>query len=99
MGSVSRFWWSPPTPSPDTFPASVWQWETARTKCHRMCTTSAADGPYGGVVMDQAGNLYGVGGSAFELSLGTNGWKETPFFRVGFNLKTVESLGLPSGSS
>jgi uncharacterized repeat protein (TIGR03803 family) len=34
------------------------------------------DGPYGGVVTDPVGNLYGVGGWAFELSPGSQGWRE-----------------------
>jgi len=37
--------------------------------------------PYGGVLMDQAGNLYGAGYSAFELSPGAHGWTETVLHR------------------
>jgi len=44
---------------------------------HRFGRNDQADGPYGGVVTDQIGNLYGVGGWGFELSPGSGGWKET----------------------
>jgi len=44
---------------------------------YRFGPKNKAIGPYGGLVMDPAGNLYGVGASAFELSPGPNGWKET----------------------
>jgi len=44
---------------------------------HRFGQKDPANGPYGGVVMDQPGNLYGVGGWAFELSPGSEGWKES----------------------
>jgi uncharacterized repeat protein (TIGR03803 family) len=33
--------------------------------------------PYGGVVRDPAGNLYGTAGVAFEISQGTGGWQGT----------------------
>jgi hypothetical protein len=33
--------------------------------------------PYGGLVMDSLGNLYGATYSAFELSRGSNGWSAT----------------------
>jgi uncharacterized repeat protein (TIGR03803 family) len=33
--------------------------------------------PYGGVVMDPAGHLYGTAGVAFELSPGPSGWQAT----------------------
>jgi uncharacterized repeat protein (TIGR03803 family) len=33
--------------------------------------------PQGDLVMDEAGNLYGTAGVAFELSPGSGGWKET----------------------
>jgi len=44
---------------------------------HRFGRNDKADDPFGGVIMDAAGNLYGVGGCAFELSPGDGGWKET----------------------
>jgi uncharacterized repeat protein (TIGR03803 family) len=44
---------------------------------HRFGKNDPANGPFGGLIMDQSGNLYGVGGSAFELSPGSDGWKET----------------------
>jgi uncharacterized repeat protein (TIGR03803 family) len=43
---------------------------------HGFGSKDKANGPYGGVVMDQFGNLYGVGGVAFELSPGPTGWRE-----------------------
>jgi len=46
---------------------------------HRFDQKDPANGPFGGVIMDQTGNLYGVGGWAFELSPGgRDGWEETP---------------------
>jgi uncharacterized repeat protein (TIGR03803 family) len=44
---------------------------------HRFGRNDPANGPYGGVVVDQLGNLYGVGGWAFELTLIHDHWKET----------------------
>ena len=44
---------------------------------HRFGKNDPANGPFGGVIMDQGGNLYGVGGWAFELSPASDGWKET----------------------
>jgi uncharacterized repeat protein (TIGR03803 family) len=46
------------------------------TVIHRFGEKDPAYGPYGGVVMDQGGNLYGVGGWAFKLSPSSDGWKE-----------------------
>jgi uncharacterized repeat protein (TIGR03803 family) len=44
---------------------------------HRFGHNDKAGGPFGGVIMDGAGNLYGVEGCAFELSLEAGGkWKE-----------------------
>jgi uncharacterized repeat protein (TIGR03803 family) len=44
---------------------------------HRFGKNDPAKGPVGGILIDPAGNLYGVGGWAFELSPGSDGWKET----------------------
>jgi uncharacterized repeat protein (TIGR03803 family) len=45
---------------------------------HGFGNSELAVGPYGGVVMDQFGNLYGIGGDvAFELSPEDGHWKET----------------------
>jgi uncharacterized repeat protein (TIGR03803 family) len=44
---------------------------------HGFGSQDQAKGPYGGVAMDQVGNVYGVGGSAFKLSRGPSGWQET----------------------
>ena len=44
---------------------------------HRFGKNDPANGPHGGVIMDQTGNLYGVGGCGFELSPDSDGWKET----------------------
>jgi uncharacterized repeat protein (TIGR03803 family) len=44
---------------------------------HGFERNDQADGPHGNVVMDQEGNLYGVGGNAFQLSPGPQGWKES----------------------
>jgi uncharacterized repeat protein (TIGR03803 family) len=44
---------------------------------HRFGHNDKAGGPFGGVIMDGAGNLYGVEGCAFELSPEAGGkWKE-----------------------
>jgi uncharacterized repeat protein (TIGR03803 family) len=44
---------------------------------HRFGRNDKANGPFGGVVMDGSGNLYGIGGCAFELSPQVGGkWKE-----------------------
>jgi uncharacterized repeat protein (TIGR03803 family) len=39
--------------------------------------------PWGGFVMDPAGNLYGASDAAFELSAGADGWKATVLHRFG----------------
>jgi uncharacterized repeat protein (TIGR03803 family) len=51
-----------------------------------------ANGPFGGVIKDQAGNLYGVGGSAFELSPASDGWKETIIHE--FNCQNGDGCGI-----
>jgi uncharacterized repeat protein (TIGR03803 family) len=43
----------------------------AKPKC------SDGGSPYAGLVMDKAGDMYGTGYAAFELSPGDDGWKET----------------------
>jgi uncharacterized repeat protein (TIGR03803 family) len=43
---------------------------------HRFGRNDQANGPYGGVVMNASGHLYGVGGSAFELLPKSKGWAE-----------------------
>jgi hypothetical protein len=51
-------------------------------------------GPWGGLIFDAAGNLYGTTeggggpykyGTVFELTQGSEGWKETILHRFGFN--------------
>ena len=49
------------------------------TVLYDFCSLSGcSDGgsPWAGVIMDSTGNLYGTAGVAFELSPGTDGWKE-----------------------
>ena len=47
------------------------------TVIHRFGRNDKANGPWGGVIMDGSGNLYGVGGCAFELLPEASGrWKE-----------------------
>jgi uncharacterized repeat protein (TIGR03803 family) len=40
----------------------------SETEIHRFGRNDKASGPWGGVIRDSSGNLYGVGGCAFELS-------------------------------
>jgi uncharacterized repeat protein (TIGR03803 family) len=61
---------------------------------HRFGKNDPANGPVGGVIMDPAGNLYGVGGWAFELSPGSDGWKETLLHF--FNCQSGDGCGFPS---
>jgi uncharacterized repeat protein (TIGR03803 family) len=54
-------------------PGSGWD----LTVIHRFGRDDKANGPFGGVIMDGPGNLYGIGGCAFELSPEAGGkWKE-----------------------
>jgi uncharacterized repeat protein (TIGR03803 family) len=53
-----------------------------------------AGGAYGGVILDPAGNLYGVGAGAFELSPGSDGWKETLLHF--FDCQNGDGCGFPS---
>ena len=47
------------------------------TVIHRFGRNDKTGGPFAGVIMDPAGNLYGAEGCAFELSPGAGGeWKE-----------------------
>jgi len=49
----------------------------SETVIHRFGHNDKASGPWGGVIMDGSGNLYGVGGCAFELSPEAGGrWNE-----------------------
>jgi uncharacterized repeat protein (TIGR03803 family) len=49
----------------------------AYTVIHRFGRTDKADDPFAGLIMDGAGNLYGAGGCAFDLSPESDGrWKE-----------------------
>ena len=47
------------------------------TVLHSFGFNSQGCCPWAGVVMDNAGNLFGTAGVAFELSPGDGGWKET----------------------
>jgi uncharacterized repeat protein (TIGR03803 family) len=59
---------------------------------HRFGKNDPANGPVGGVIMDPAGNLYGVGGWAFELSPASDGWKETLIHE--FNCQNGDGCGI-----
>ncbi len=59
---------------------------------HRFGKNDPANGPFGGVIMDQSGNLYGVGGWAFELSPASGGWEETLIHN--FNCQNGDGCGV-----
>jgi uncharacterized repeat protein (TIGR03803 family) len=59
---------------------------------HRFGKNDPANGPHGGVIMDQSGNLYGVGPWAFELSPTSDGWKETLIHE--FNCQNGDGCGI-----
>jgi uncharacterized repeat protein (TIGR03803 family) len=59
---------------------------------HRFGKNDPANGPFGGVIMDQSGNLYGVGGWAFELSPASGGWEETLIHE--FNCQNGDGCGV-----
>jgi uncharacterized repeat protein (TIGR03803 family) len=59
---------------------------------HRFGKNDPANGPFGGVIMDESGNLYGVGGWAFELSPASDGWKETLIHE--FNCQNGDGCGV-----
>jgi uncharacterized repeat protein (TIGR03803 family) len=62
------------------------------TVIYRFGKNDKANGPYGGVVMDGTGHLYGVGGWAFKLSPGSGGWKETLLH--GFDCRNGDGCGI-----
>ena len=43
---------------------------------HRFGLHDPARGPWAGVAMDKAGNLYGTAGAAYELTPSSQGWRE-----------------------
>jgi len=45
------------------------------TVIHRFGQDEHAGAPWDGPIMDSAGNLYGTAGSAYELTLGPDGWE------------------------
>jgi uncharacterized repeat protein (TIGR03803 family) len=51
--------------------------------------------PYGSLAIDQAGNLYGTAGEAFELTPGSDGWAEELLYGFRSNRGGVTALAGP----